>query len=132
VPDPAELPARLAAFVRDNVDSLEQLELLALVMKAPDRWWDAASVAAELRMSTGMARLALEGLATRNLMAISLTTDIRYRFQPGTSTLRDDCEAFAEAYRTNPVAMLRFVTDTQRRAIRDFADAFRLRRHDDR
>lgn len=125
------MPA-LAAFLRDNIDSLEQLELLALIVKMPERWWDATTVGEELGISTRMARATLERLASRNLLEISVTTDIRYRFQPGTALLQGRCEAFAEAYRTNPAAILRFVTDAHRRAIRDFADAFRVRRHDDR
>ena len=128
VPDRADLAPALQAFLRDNVGSLDQLEMLARLVQTPDRWWDTTSAAEALRISTRAAGAALEALASRNLMEISLTTDVRYRFQPGTPTLHAQCEAFAEAYRTEPLAVIRFVTDAHRRAVRDFADAFRVRR----
>jgi hypothetical protein len=128
VSDQVDLTPALEGFLRDNVESLDQLDLLSLMVKLPDRWWDAASAGEALRISTVAARAALEALASRNLLEISLTTDIRYRFQPGTPVLREHCDAFAEAYRMNPLAIVRFFTDTHRRAVRDFADAFRLRR----
>lgn len=132
MPGSAELPHSVVAFVREHIETLEQLELLTLLMKSPERWWDAAAVAEALGINATIARDALERLASRNLLAISVTTDVRYQFQPGTTMLRDAGEQFAEACRTNRIAVVRLVTDTQRRAMRDFADAFRLRRHDDR
>ena len=132
MPDHAALPFSVVAFVRDHLETLEQLELLTLLIKAPERWWDAAAAAETLGISAKNTSDALERLASRNLLAISITTDVRYQFQPGTTTLRDASEAFAEACRTNPIAVFRLVTDRQRRAMREFSDAFRLRRHDDR
>jgi hypothetical protein len=130
--DNAELSHSVVAFVRDHVETLEQLEVLTLLIRSPERWWDAAAVAEGLGINATITRDALERLASRNLLAISITTDVRYQLQPGTATLRDASEEFAEACRINRVAVLRLVTDTQRRVMRDFAEAFRLRRHDDR
>jgi hypothetical protein len=128
----AEIPPAVVRFVRDNIESLEQFELLTLLMKSPDRWWDAPSAAEALGISTAAARQTLERFATRNLLAITLTTDVRYQFQPGEARLRETVEALADAYRRDPIAIVRLVTDIQRRAMRDFADAFRIRRDDDR
>lgn len=127
-----ELPHRVVAFVRDHVKTLEQLEVLALLSKSSERWWDAAAVAEALGLSVTITREALERFASHNLLAISITTDLRYQLQPGTEMLRDASEQFAEACRTKRGAIFRLVTDAQQRAMRDFADAFRLRRHDDR
>jgi hypothetical protein len=132
MPESVDLPHSVVTFVREHIDSLEQLELLTLLVKLPERWWDAATVAEALGMSATIARDLLERLASRNLLAISITTEVRYQFQPGTAALRDASQEFAEACRTNRTALVRLVTDTQQRAMRDFADAFKLRRHDDR
>lgn len=126
--DPAEPSAALQTFLRDNISSLDQLDLLTLMTKMPDRWWDAASAGQALTIGTVPARAALEALASRNLLEISLTTDVRYRFQPGTAELLELCGALVDTYRTNPLAIVRILTDAHRRAVRDFADAFRLRR----
>jgi hypothetical protein len=130
--DTVEVPARVVAFVRQHVETLEQLEVLMLLIKSPERWWDAAAVAEALGISRQSTRDALERLASGNLLAVSITTEVRYQFQPGTAALREVSEEFAEACRTNRIAVFRIVTDTQRRVMQDFADAFRLRRHDDR
>jgi hypothetical protein len=128
----SELAPAVLAFLRENVHTLEHLELLALMVKMPDRWWDATSASQALHLSVTATGAALEHLASHNLLEISLTTDVRYRLQPGTPTLGSYCEAFARAYRTNPLAIARYVTDTHQRAIQEFADAFRVRGHDDR
>lgn len=132
MPDSAGLSDSVVAFVREHVETLEQLELLVLLVKSPERWWDAAAIAEVLGVPATVTRAALERLASRNLLAIRITTDVHYQFQPGTATLRAASELFAEACRTNRMALFRLMTDTQRRAMRDFSDAFRLRRHDDR
>ena len=132
MPDSVDLPYSVVACVREHIETFEQLELLTLLMKSPGRWWDAATAAGALGMNATITRDALERLASRNLLAISVTTEVRYQFQPGTATLRDISDGFAEVYRSNRMEVIRLVTDTQRRVMRDFADAFRVRRHDDR
>jgi hypothetical protein len=125
--DHAELPAVVLAFIRRHIGSLEQLEVLTVMMKSPERWWDAAEVAALLGLNLAVARTALERLASGNLLAITLTTDVHYRFQPGTQELREAADRFADAWRDQRGEIVGIVTDRQRRAIRDFADAFRIR-----
>jgi hypothetical protein len=128
----AELPAVVLTFVADHLRSLEELQLLMTCMHAGDRWWDASSVARELGVSPPAARRALDHLASRNLLDIRITGDVRYQFRPGTQALREAAQATAAAYRTNPVAVIGLVAGTTRRSILDFADAFRIRKDDDR
>lgn len=97
MPDPADIPVNVVRFVHDNLESLEQLELLALLVKSPDRWWDPASVGQVLGITAATARHALESLASRNLLAISITADVRYRFQPGDSRLRESARDLSRA-----------------------------------
>ena len=129
---PAEIPAPVVQFVAEHIKSLDQLVLLLLLQQSPDRWWDAASVSRELAMDTDSARQALERFASQNLLAISVSGDVRYRFQPGEPRLQEVAEAFNAAYRTNRLAILHLVTGRPQRSVRDFAKAFRIRRDDDR
>ena len=128
---PAELPGEVARFIKREITSLEQLELLVLLMQASDRWWDAASVAATLGMPEEAARRTLDRFAAGNLLAIRITGDVRYQFQPGEAGLQRTLASFAEAYRENRLAVLQLVTGRQQ-SFRDFADAFRIRPDDDR
>ena len=100
---------------------------------ARDRWFDAESVARELGISRKKAQTVLEHLASRNLLEIRLSADIRYQFHPGTPELLAGTNACVDAYMRDPVAMWRLVSRrVAHDGIRDFADAFRIKRHDDR
>lgn len=129
---PAALPSHVTNFISAHLRTLEQLELLLLLMQTPDRWWDAAAIALQLGVTADTARRALEHLAARNLLAIRITGDVRYQYQPGEPQLADAARMLAEAFRVNRLAVLRLVAEPERRSIRDFADAFRIRRDDDR
>lgn len=119
-------------FVETHLPTLEHLEVLALLIRTGDRWWDAGAAGQELGITAGASRRILEHLASRNLLAIRVTNDVRYQFQPGESGLREAAAAFAEAYATHRLAVSRLVTRPSGRSIRAFADAFRIQRHDDR
>ncbi len=127
-----ELPAAVTAFLDAHIDSLEQLELLLVVMQTPQRWWDASAVSAQLGVHPDAARSALEHLAAHNLLAIRVTGDVRYQYQPGRPELADAARLVGDVYRQRRVAVLQAVTQPERRSLRDFADAFRIRRDDDR
>ena len=125
---PDGLPSDVVQFVNDAVDSIEQLELLVMLIESPHHWWDAVSAGRALGINPGRMQRDLERLATRNLLAVNLGNDVSYRFEPGSPTLRASSQAFAAAYRKNSRALLRLAADRENRAIRDFADAFRIRR----
>jgi hypothetical protein len=129
---PHELSPPVRTFLADHVSTLEQFQLLVRIVQSGDRWWDAATAAHELGLTPGQARAALDHLAKHNLLDIRITGDVRYQFRPGTDALRDAAHAAVEEFRRKPVQVLEVLTGGARRNIRDFADAFRIRRDDDR
>jgi hypothetical protein len=120
------------AFVADHLRSVDELQLLLTCMHSGDRWWDAGMAARELGVSENAARRALDHLASRNLFDLRVTGDVRYQYRPGTPELAAAAQALSDAYRLNPVAIINRVAAAPRRSIRDFADAFRIRKDDDR
>jgi hypothetical protein len=128
---PHEVPRRVLAFMAEHITSLDHLQLLIALIQSGDRWWDATSAARELGTTVGSARRALDHLAAHNLLDIRITADVRYQFRPGTQDLYDAAMDFADQYRTRPLPLLELVSGTSRRNVRDFADAFRIRRDDD-
>jgi hypothetical protein len=123
--------ADVMAFVARHLRTLDDLEVLMCCIREVDRWWDASTMARELDISVGAARHALVHLARGNLLDIRITGDVRYSFAPGTENLNRTALACADLYRTRPLAILQIITGSTRRQIRDFADAFRIRRDDD-
>jgi hypothetical protein len=122
----------VAAFVVEYVGSLEELEILILLVMSDERWWDAGSSSRELGLPIARARAALDALASRNLLDIRITEDVRYKFRPGTPELEISVTALTEAYRRDPAAVVQLVARAGPRSVRDFADAFRIRRRDGR
>ena len=127
-----EVSPLVLTFLAEHVDNLHQFQLLMRMVQGGDRWWDAASAAREVGTSPEQAHAALDHLAKHNLLDIRITGEVRYRFHPGTETLREAAVACVDEFRRKPVEILEVVAGTPRRAIRDFADAFRIRRDDDR
>jgi len=107
------------------------LQVLMQCIDGPGRWWDASTMARETGISGAAAERALDHLARKNLLDIRVTAEVRYTFSPGTDALRDEALAFAAAYRSRPVGVIQLITEDRRSHIRDFAEAFRIRRHDD-
>lgn len=127
------LPEAVGAFLREHIRTIDDLHLLVAIASNEDRWWDETSVGRDLLIDRREARAMLEHLAAHNLLEIRLTEDVRYQFRPGTQELYDAATACVAAYRENPIAVWRAVAGPGgRRSVRDFADAFRIRRHDDR
>jgi hypothetical protein len=127
------LPIVVRSFVAAHIRSLQDLHLLVGMACAPDRWWDEDTAVRELGLDRRVARAGLEHLAAHNLLEIRVTDNVRYQFRPGTTDLEQAVAASVEAYRTNPVALWRLAPATrEQRSIRDFADAFRVRRDEPR
>jgi hypothetical protein len=126
------LPPDVEAFIRGHVLSIDAIELLAAMIDTADRWWDARLIHGELGIAVVPARGLLDHLAGLNLFDIRVTDDVRYRFHPGTSELAQTMSRLVACYRTNRAAVVRAVAPTARRGVRDFAAAFRLRKHGDR
>ena len=121
-------PPSVVAFVTDNVRSLAELQLLIAIIQSGDRWWDASAAARESGLSVQEARRALDYFGAHNLLDIRITGDVRYQYRPGTPALRESAEACAAAFRSRPLDLAQLVTGPSPSNVRDFADAFRVRR----
>jgi len=125
------LTAPIVEFLTHQIASLDELEILMLLVHASTRWFDATVAARQLGLSPERARTALDALAAQNLLDIRITDDIRYQFRPGRPELEQIALAVAEAYRRRPAVIIQTVTGGASRGVRDFSDAFRLRRRRD-
>ena len=125
---PHPFPPSVVAFVTDHVRTRAELQLLMAMIQSGDRWWDARAAAHESGLSVQEARRALDYFGAHNLVDIRITGDVRYQYRPGTSTLRESAEACAAAFRTRPLDLAQLVTGPSPNSVRDFADAFRVRR----
>jgi hypothetical protein len=126
------LPSVVRSFVATHIRSLHDLHLLIGMACAPDRWWDEEIAVREMGLDRRVARASLEHLAAHNLLEIKVTDNVRYQYRPGTPALEAAVAAAVDAYRTNPVALWRLAPTPRERSIRDFADAFKVKRDEPR
>jgi hypothetical protein len=102
-------------FVGTRLSCEEDVDALALLIRTSDRWWDAEALGRELRLTVAASRGILERLASRNLLAIRITGDVRYQFHPGEPAILQAAEAFAQAYATQRSALARLTVRSRQR-----------------
>lgn len=119
-----QLPDELLDFLAMHVDSVAQLEALLLLRQQPSLCWDAKNVASRLYIGELDAFEALAHLASQGCLA---RESDGFRFEPRSDQLARTVEMLAEYYRTHLIPITNFIHAKPRR-IRQFADAFKLKR----
>jgi hypothetical protein len=126
---PRTLPPDVSAFIDQQIQSIDEIDVLMLLSEAPSRWWDAKLLGSDLGgLTVSGARHILDHLAALNLLDIRVTDAVRYRFQPGTDELTCTISRLVSAYKRDRHTVVRAIRRVARRDVRDFADAFRFRR----
>jgi predicted ArsR family transcriptional regulator len=123
---PEQLPAELRAFLHSCIESIEQVELL-MMLRGSDRFRTAREVATDLRLSVALARRDLETLKARGLLEVAVGRETTYRYKPASTDLARYGDLLAQHYVTSRHVILTFVAASSRRALKHFADAFKLR-----
>jgi hypothetical protein len=117
-------------FIQTWLPSVDAAELLLLLARERDKWWDAPALAAALRPSTTIADADaaryLEQFQAAGLVAAG--PDKRVQFRPGSEELRAQVDMLAQAYKERPVTLIRMIYALRDSKIQSFADAFKLRR----
>jgi hypothetical protein len=123
------LPSDVQRFLIERVVGIDDLDVLLLVCRTADRWWDARSIAVETGLPPSQAAAALERLGAKNLLDVRLAADVLYRFHPVAAELGELVARVVEAHRTHRAAVLSVVLGARPTdALRDFAEAFRLKK----
>lgn len=125
-------PEAVRAFVREYINSVEQLEVLLLLHRTSPREWTAVAVARELRIDPISAARRLAEFQERGLVRARASHDALEFWYEGTSPDKDRAiSQLALAYKERRNSVLNLIFSTPTDAVRIFADAFRLRRPSD-
>lgn len=132
--DDPELPEDLQAFLRDHIESYEQLEIVLLLQSRPHQSMESAAVAAELRLPESIVDEALDSLCQRRLLA--RTPDPvapLFQYRPATSSLGELVSELARVNHERRLDVMRLMNANaierlRTRALSTFADAFLVRR----
>ena len=115
-------------FIERAVDTVHQLEILALLRRSPDRFWRADEIAAALSVMTTAVASGLSGLHAKGVLAADGVNPVAYRYEPRSVVLHAGVESLVAAYETDPLPVIKAVLNKPPRALRTFSDAFLFRR----
>lgn len=125
------LPPDVQAFVTDHIDSIEQLEVLLLLCKEPERVWSLEQLSSELRGSPRSIRRRLDDLCAMKLAQLTTGTPDTFRYQPDDERKAATVAALAGLYRTYRVAITELIFRSSKSKMLTFARAFRIKGDDD-
>jgi DNA-binding IclR family transcriptional regulator len=120
------LPEDVQHFVHQNIDSVEQLEVLLLLWRSPERGWTSEDVATAVysHPSSVVRRLAL--LLDQGLLREPAPGCFQYA--PRTAQLHQTVTHLDHMYRERRVAVITLIASKPIENVRAFSDAFRIRR----
>jgi hypothetical protein len=121
---------QLKAFLFEQVETLEELAILACLHERGSEGATQAAVAQAIGFPPAVTERALEQLSTRGTITCSALEPAEYRFEPPDATRAMFARVFAE-YHANPLSVMRLMTANaiervRTAALRTFADAFRI------
>lgn len=122
-----DIPAEVRSFLRDNIDSVLQLELVLLLRAHADQSWTASQVAQEFRVDAAAASELLARCVARGIVAVA-GREAAYRFAPRSSELEAAIAGTADEYAARRVTIISLIFSKPPSPLRTFADAFRLRK----
>jgi hypothetical protein len=125
------LPEAVRTLLAERLDSIAQLELLLLLHRTAPEAWQAAMLAAELRLETAWTQRQLVQLRDAGLLVEDPPGSGTFRFEAADVALGKAVEALAICYAERRVTVVSLLYSRPRDPIRVFADAFRIRREDD-
>jgi hypothetical protein len=119
-------------FLAEHVESVLELEGLLLLAADAGRSWTAAGVARELRVDAAWAGPQLSRLCERGVLHCEQGPDPAYRFAPRGPEIDQVVRELADAYATRRVTVISLIFAKPIDKLKSFADAFRIRREEDR
>lgn len=120
------MPAAIYHFLRDHIDSVEQLEVLALLQGEPVHPWTIAEISHELRSTDVSVGKRLAGLMQSGVVTSPAADS--YLFHPSDPALATLAREVVAYYRLRPYRVMDVLFSKPQSAIKTFADSFRLKK----
>ena len=104
------IPIEVRQFVARFLPSVAHLETFIVLQKNPTRWWNAAELAQDVRIGEATAADVLEQFASANFLAVRISGDILYRFNPATHAIESISSQCADCYIFERLTMIDLIT----------------------
>ena len=124
---PEGLSPAVRAFIREHIQSVEQMEILALICSAPEREWTSQGIDAVILTNENSIARRLVRFAQAGLLAKAPLKERAYRYEPHPAELATVAMETVRAYQQRPVLVIETIFKPDADSAQSFADAFRLR-----
>lgn len=123
-----QIPENIRQFIYACIDSVEQIEVLALLHEQPSKEWSFLSVSQELRSTEGSVEKRLRDLSDRRV--IQPISNATFRYEPRSEEIRQVVTELMGIYRLRPYRVMELIFSKPVNAMQSFADAFRFKKED--
>lgn len=120
------IPEEAQRLIARHIHSVEQLEILLLLRKAPEKPFTVQDVFRVIQSSVASVTASLSYFANEGFLVQE--PEGHYRFAPGNAELAKAAAALSEAYHERRVAVIEAIYNKPSDPVRNFADAFKLRK----
>jgi hypothetical protein len=125
---PSTLSDQLRGFIREQIASVEQVEVLLLLYRSSPREWSGVAVGRELRIDPVSAARRLADFQERGLVSVRATDEALVYWYEGSSPSNDRMIAELDReFRERRTTLISLIFSAPSDDLRAFADAFRLR-----
>lgn len=122
------MPAAVTRLLTEHVRSLMALELLLLIRSEPDRERSADELSRELRSTSAWTKKELDFLVSRGLAAGTGASPKCFRYARGSAEIESAMDWLAASYHERRFSIIQLIYPAPSDPIRDFAEAFRIRK----
>ena len=121
------LSIEVKQFLRAHIQSLEQLEILALMRPDPERQWTAKAIYEVILSNERSIERRLQVFATAGLLTVTGDAPSLYRYAPRDASLDRAAQATLQAYKDRRVMVTETIFRPDQDPAQSFADAFRFK-----
>jgi hypothetical protein len=134
-----ELPPDVVLFLRDHIESYEQLEMLLLLRAQGGSAWSEEALGARLGISAWLTSEALAELLSAGFVDARMDSggQKQHTYRPQSESVEATIDGLQRAYRERPMLIIEVmnanaIERVRTAALRTFADAFILRKDKNR
>ncbi len=117
--------ADLEQFIAANIHTVEEVEILTLLVRSPETFWSADAIAQHLGLKPDLVGARCRDLERRGLLKSGESGPV-FRFAPISDETRDMVNELVTAYRDRRISVINAIYSANLTRLRSFADAFKL------
>jgi predicted transcriptional regulator len=122
----SRLPLDVKSFLTEMIESVAHLEVLLMLLSYPEKKFSAADVSRELRSNTHSATNQLNHLSQKGLLKSHDNNCFQYA--PLTPEMDEKVKQLYDVYKEMPVAVVTWIYEKPQNKLKDFSDAFKLKK----